>query len=1212
MKSAPKQGTASVRPRVRLRVLIVEDSEDDALLMVHELERGGYEPISERVDTPEAMRRALAEGGPWDVVLSDWQMPRFEAPEALAMFRATGSEAPFIIVSGKVGEEAAVEAMRSGAHDYVMKDNLTRLCATVKRGLEEAKARRERERAETSLKKSEERFRSLVMNSSDMITVFAPDGARLYTSPSIERVLGHKPEDMVGGSAFDLVHPDDAPRVREEFARLTRTPGTGQPFEFRLRHADGSWRVFESIGANLLDDPSVGGLVFNARDVTDRKRAEEALKESEERYRRLVELSPNMIVVHGGGEVLFANTAGAELFGAASAEELIGKPVMDFVHPDYQEIVRARIAQTEQKGERADLIEEKFLRLDGRAVDVEVTSTPIVYRDEAATLTVIRDITGRKRAEEGLRRREAILRAVAFAAERFLKKTSSWEESIEEVLERLGRDAGVSRVYIFENYWGEDGERWATQRYEWVAPGVSAQIDNPSLSAFPYQAAGWDRWERTLDRGEALHGHVRTFPEAEQRVLREQEIESILAMPIFVEGEWWGTIGFDECFAEREWFAAEIDALKAAADTLGAAIGRTRAERALRESEERFRATFEQAAVGVAHVAFDGSWLRVNQKLCEILGYTREELLERKFQDITHPDDTEVDLEHLSRLRTGEISRYSMEKRYFRKAGSVVWIDLTVSLVRAASGEPEYFIAIVEDITERKRAGEALVQSEERYRAVVEQAAEGIFLFDAATGDILESNAAFQELLGYTTEEILSMKLYDFVAHDRASIDSNIRLILNEGRRSVGERRYRCRDGSLVDVEVTASLIYYRGRKVICTVIRDVSERVEAFRLLEERVTALVRIAASLTVGQTMEATLDALAARVVQSTAAVACSVVLLNAESGLPNTAGSHGLPEGYTVGMQAAYRTGLRPAAMEVFRTHKPMLVRDVRQFALKQPLASSVHRYLRKAPWDTIYVVPLVYRGLALGTLNLYYPAGEEPGEDERVFLGAVADQTAVAVENVRLFAETRGKAALEERQRLARELHDSVSQALYGIALGSRTARTLLDREAHPDRVAEWLEYVLSLSEAGLTEMRALIFELRPESLETEGLIAALKQQAAALKARHEIPVHATLGEEPDLPLEKKEALYRIAQEALHNIVKHAHASKADLKLECGAGDIALEISDDGAGFDLSEDFSGHLGLKSMRERVARLGGTLQIESAPGEGTRIHALIPPNT
>jgi signal transduction histidine kinase len=299
------------------------------------------------------------------------------------------------------------------------------------------------------------------------------------------------------------------------------------------------------------------------------------------------------------------------------------------------------------------------------------------------------------------------------------------------------------------------------------------------------------------------------------------------------------------------------------------------------------------------------------------------------------------------------------------------------------------------------------------------------------------------------------------------------------------------------------------------------------------------------------------------------------------------------------------------MEVFRTHRPMLVRDVRQIALKQPLV-SVHRFLREARWDTIYCVPLLYRGRALGTINLYYLPGMEPTEDETVFLGAVADQTAVAVENARLFAAVQEKAALEERQHLARELHDSVSQALYGIALGARTALALLDREAPPERVAEWLDYVLSLAGAGLAEMRALIFELRPESLKIEGLVAALEKQAAALEARHEIPVHTTLGPEPDLPLEAKEALYRIAQEALHNTVKHAHASEAELKLEHGTEGTTLEVSDDGVGFDPEASFPGHLGLKSMRERAARVGGKLRVRSATGEGASIRVRIPAGT
>jgi PAS domain S-box-containing protein len=606
----------------------------------------------------------------------------------------------------------------------------------------------------------------------------------------------------------------------------------------------------------------------------------------------------------------------------------------------------------------------------------------------------------------------------------------------------------------------------------------------------------------------------------------------------------------------------------------------------------------------------------VSEGSLELTGYPPADLIgnrRRSYGDLIHPGDRKGVWQSVqAALASPERPTFQFNYRITTASGETRWVWEQGRGVFSPEGTLLALEGFVTDITERKRARDALAQSEERYRAVVEQAAEGIYLFDAATGVILESNAAFQELLGYNAEELLDMRIYDFIAHDQESIDSNLRLTLNERRRYVGERRYRRKDDSLADVESTGSVISHGGREVICTVIRDVTERVEAFRMLEERVTALARISASLTVGQPMEATLDALSAGIVRSTAAVACSVVLIDPETGLPRTAGSHGLPEGYTVNMQEAYRAGLRPDAMEAFRTLKPMLVRDVRREALKQPLGSSVYGYLREASWDTIYCVPLVSRDMALGALNLYYRAGHEPSEDETVFLGAVADQTAVAVENASLFAAAQGKAALEERQRLARELHDSVSQALYGIGLGSRTARALLDREGPPERVAEWLEYVLSLAEAGLTEMRALIFELRPESLETEGLVAALKQQAAALGARHEIPVHATLGEEPDLPLETKEALYRIAQEALHNTVKHARASRAELKLECDEQSIALEVSDDGAGFDPGGDFSGHLGLKSMRERAARLGGTLQVESAPGEGASIRVRIPPGT
>ena len=206
------------------------------------------------------------------------------------------------------------------------------------------------------------------------------------------------------------------------------------------------------------------------------------------------------------------------------------------------------------------------------------------------------------------------------------------------------------------------------------------------------------------------------------------------------------------------------------------------------------------------------------------------------------------------------------------------------------------------------------------------------------------------------------------------------------------------------------------------------------------------------------------------------------------------------------------------------------------------------------------------------------------------------------------------AALQERQHLARELHDSVSQALYGISLGAHTAREALDSD--PGEAIASLEYVIALAEAGLAEMRALIFELHPESLAAEGVIAALTKQVAVLRTRYKLSVDAQLGEEPALSLERKQALYRIAQEALHNIVKHARArtvllrlNRQDGELILQDGELILEVCDDGKGFDPTGPFPGHLGLHSIQERAARLGGTCSIESAPARGTCLRVRIP---
>ena len=289
---------------------------------------------------------------------------------------------------------------------------------------------------------------------------------------------------------------------------------------------------------------------------------------------------------------------------------------------------------------------------------------------------------------------------------------------------------------------------------------------------------------------------------------------------------------------------------------------------------------------------------------------------------------------------------------------------------------------------------------------------------------------------------------------------------------------------------------------------------------------------------------------------------------------------------------------------------VIIDDIRA---DEPLAADYRAVIRsigvpdQPPFNVIrswMSVPLALKERVLGALTISWTAPAYFTADHARLARAFADQASIAIENARLYEQAQQMAATEERQRLARELHDSVSQALYGIALGARTARALLDRD--PPTAVEPVDYILSLAEAGLAEMRALIFELRPESLENEGLIAAIRKQVEAVRARHGIRVDFLPSEEPDLPLAVKEAVYRIAQESLTNVVKHSQATQVRVRLASTGAEMELEVADNGTGFDTGGDFPGHLGLRSMRERAEKLGGRLEISSQAGVGTRIVA------
>lgn len=485
---------------------------------------------------------------------------------------------------------------------------------------------------------------------------------------------------------------------------------------------------------------------------------------------------------------------------------------------------------------------------------------------------------------------------------------------------------------------------------------------------------------------------------------------------------------------------------------------------------------------------------------------------------------------------------------------------------------------------------------------VLEAAPAGFAILD---GDrrYLYANPAACDTFGSPREKLLGQDvLTNFPADVHDTIQGHLSSAL-VGNTARGTTVILRSDGEEREVEYSVTPMVVDGQTLVGLAFRDMSD----VRRLERRAAALTKIASSVAFGESLEATLDSLARSVVRATGTVGCGVLLVDASTHRIRVHGTYGIPEDQTAGFKACLRDSLPRPVLKAIESRQAVVVRDARSLLLADPCFAPVHDLLREALWDAIVAVPLIYRGRVVGTLTVFYPKDRDPGEAEIGFLSTIADQAAVAAENARLFIEARDKAALEERQRLARELHDSVSQALYGIALGARSARTMLDRD--PRQAVEPLDYVLSLAEAGLAEMRALIFELRPESLETEGLIAALEKRLAAVRARHGFVVHATLPEEPDVPLEMKQAVYRIAQEALHNTAKHARAKRVNLRLHWDTEEILLAIADDGRGFNADGSFPGHLGLRSMRERAESLGGTLEVESTPGQGTRVQARIP---
>ncbi len=1033
----------------------------------------------------------------------------------------------------------------------------------------------ERKRAEEALRESEEKFRAIADYTADVEAWFGVNGRLLWINPSVERTMGYTPAECLSMPDFPLplIHPKDTARVAGELGEAQRG-GRDDNKEFRFVCKDGtvrwgsvSWQpIFDRRGQPL-------GRRSSIRDITERKRAEESLR----KLSRAVEQSPALILITDPNWVFeYVNPKFTQVTGYA-LEQVIGKTTSILqsgkTPPEtYRQLQDTLAGGGEWRGEFCNKKKNGELYWESASI------SPLVNEDGVVThfVAVKEDITGRKRAEEALRRSQQLLD----------KTFVSLHDAVfiidADTVEIIECNPAASKIFGY-------GRQEMLGRTTAFLHVDEAELDEfrSHLSSAVKERGFLDHLEFRMKR---KNGSV--FP-------TEHSVTPF-------EDEQGRCIG---------WVSVVRDI-----------TGRKRAEEAQRESEKRYHIVSELTSdfAGAFRIALDGTIMRewLTGAYSRITGFNPGEMdTHGIWVTLVHPEDMRVALRHLQTLLSGQsdvcelrIVTASGEVRWLSNYGRPVWDEAQGRVIRIYSAS--------QDITERKRAEEALRESEARFRSYFELPLVGIAITSPEKGWI-EVNHQICSMLGYSREELLRMTWSELTHPEdlAADVEQFNRILAGQIDSYSMDKRFIRKNGEVIWTSIAVGCVRDSGGKVqhIIALALDITERKQAeerARREAARAKALARVAARLNAQLDLDTVLSAVCEETAHALGVPVASVMLYEPDRQVFRLAGIYGLPpqvcEQFTPVPQSLYKE---------YREQKGSLIvtPDL------QPSRPNVELYARHDIRTTV-AASMVREEKLVGALNVHTVGDVRTfADDELALLKGLADQAAQAIANAQLFEQVKqqreqlrtltarlAETGEEQRRQLARELHDRVGQSLTALSINLNIIRSQLPADS-PQATAR-LDDSLRLVEETVEHTRDVMAELHPPVLDDYGLLAALRWYAERFSGSAIVDTLVE-GEEldPRLPQAVEASLFRIAQEALNNVTKHAHATQASVRLEAVADMAHLTIADDGVGFDpTAKRQPGELpywGLITMKERAEAVGGRLRVESAPGQGTHIMVKVP---